>query len=263
MTQPGPARHGSRRSRLTLVHTSDVHLENDAFRGAERRSSRRRSETAFRKVIDAAHEEQADLLLIVGDLFDTSRVGSAAIDFVLAELGRVPCPAVLLPGNHDCYDAQSIYRKVDFTQAGPNVHALTEPEGTVLEFPDLHATVWGRPVVDHDDSSRPLAGIPPRRGDAWHLGMAHGLFTEDRHEPRSSLIFPEQIADSGLDYLALGHVHVFREVSQGATKACYPGSPAPLHLGSRHPGSVAVVTLDPASGIMLAERKIDTAEPGP
>ena len=65
-----------------------------------------------------------------------------------------------------------------------------------------------------------------------------------------------KIAQSGLDYLALGHVHVFTELSQGTTKACYPGTPAPLHLGVHDGGSVALVTLDPDSGVTLVQRKI-------
>lgn len=258
MAPLGPERDGrTGRRRLRVVHTSDVHLDNDAFTGGERRFFRHRAEAGFAKVLDTARDERADLLLIVGDLFDHSRVTSASIDFVLAELARASCPVVLLPGNHDCYDGHSIYRRVDFSRAGAHVHTLTDPEGETLELPELHATIWGKPVVDHDDSSRPLAGLPPRRDDTWYVGMAHGLFTTDRHEPRSSLILPEEIADCGLDYLALGHVHVFREVSHGATTACYSGSPAPLHLGPGQAGSLAVVSLDPDSGVRVARRRIE------
>lgn len=249
-----------RRRPLKLIHTSDLHIHSEGSRGEKGASVRRREEIALSEVVDTARRQQADLLLIAGDLFDSSRVATAAIDFVIEELSRVSCPVVLLPGNHDCYDDHSIYKRVDFTQAGPHVHALTSEHGQTLEFPGLHATVWGRAMVDHDHTNQPLAGIPPRRGDYWHVGVAHGYLTEDRSELRSSLITHQEIGESGLDYLALGHVHVFREVSQSSTTACYSGSPAPWHLGDDQWGSVAVVTLDPTSGVALSEEKID---PGP
>jgi exonuclease SbcD len=249
----------TQRRRLKLVHTSDVHIDGGASSPFSRQEPgfTGRAETAFRQVIDAARDEGADLLLIAGDLFESSRVGGAAIDFVLGELSRATCTVVLLPGNHDCYDDASVYRRVDFEEAGSHVHTLTSLEGETLALPGLHATVWGRAMADHDHSNRPLAGIPARSGDWWHLGIAHGLLTADRSEQRSSLITPEEIEGSGLDYLALGHVHVFREVSQRSTTACYSGSPAPLHRAAGEAGSVAVVTLDPAFGVTLTCRSIE------
>ena len=77
---------------------------------------------------------------------------------------------------------------------------------------------------------------------------------EGRAELRSSLITPEEVATSGFDYLALGHVHVFRDVSQGETRAFYPGSPLIPHAPDR--GSIAIVTLDPEMGISVEGRQI-------
>ena len=245
------------RRRIKIIHTSDVHLESDTFgRSEEGKTYRWRIQRAFQKVIDRVIEENADLFLIAGDLFDSNRVPASGVEFVHAELARVPCPVVLIPGNHDCYDHRSIYKKVDFGTAGPHVHALTEEEGTTIEFPDLHATVWGKGMVEHDHHYRPLAGVPPRRGDYWHIGMAHGYFVDEDEMQRSSLIRPEEIAQSGLDYLALGHVHVFTDLTHGTTTACYPGTPAPLHLGVHDGGSVALATLDPDTGVILTRQKI-------
>ncbi len=174
-----------RRKPLKLIHTSDLHIHSEGSRGEKGPSVRRREEIALSEVVGTVQRQKADLLLIAGDLFDSSRVASAAIDFVMEELSRASCPVVLLPGNHDCYDDHSIYKRVDFTQAGPHVHALTSEHGQTPEFHDLHATVWGRAMVEHDHSNQPLAGIPARRSDYWHLGIAHGYLTEDRSELRS------------------------------------------------------------------------------
>jgi hypothetical protein len=49
---------------------------------------------------------------------------------------------------------------------------------------------------------------------------------------------------------------VFTDLTYGATKACYPGTPAPLHFGVNHGGSVVMVTLDPDEGVTLEQQKI-------
>jgi DNA repair exonuclease SbcCD nuclease subunit len=259
MTLPdaGPAREETpRRRSLRVIHTSDVHIDWDVFSGERRESARRRVQGAFKRVVDTLREERADLFLIAGDLFDSSRVDRGPVDFVMSELSRVSCPVVLLPGNHDCYDEHSVYRRVDFSEAGSQVHVVTAVEGERLEFPDLDATVWGRAMVDHDPSNQPLADIPPRLADCWNIGVAHGLLATTGAELRSSLITPRQIEDSGLDYLAMGHLHVFREVSQRSTRACYSGSPVPLVPDGPKGGSVALVDLDPVSGVTLSEWSI-------
>ena len=244
------------RRTLKLVHTSDVHIHSEGFRSEERPVDRALEEIALRKVVDTARSQQADLRLIAGDLFDSSRIARPEIDFVMATLGAASCPIVLLPGNHDCYDDQSVYRKVDFRDAGSHVYPLMEEDGHVLEFPELHATVWGRAMVEHDHQNRPLEGVPERRGDYWHVGIAHGHLVPDRTELRSSLITPDEIESSGLDYLALGHVHVFRDVSEHRTTACYSGSPSPQY-GRDEWGSVAVVTLHSDQGVLLSQEKLE------
>ena len=130
------------RRRIKIVHTSDVHLESDTFgKSEEGQIYRGRIQSAFQKVVDRVIEESADLFLIAGDLFDSNRIPASGAEFVHSELARVTCPVVLIPGNHDCYDHRSIYKKVDFTAAGPHVHTLIEEEGTTIQFPHLQATV--------------------------------------------------------------------------------------------------------------------------
>jgi len=78
------------------------------------------------------------------DLFDHTRVKGDVIEFVYAQLARVACPTVIIAGNHDCWQERSILQRMDFRHAGHHVTLLDEPEGTTVEFPELHATVWGR-----------------------------------------------------------------------------------------------------------------------
>jgi DNA repair exonuclease SbcCD nuclease subunit len=223
---------------LKIAHTSDVHLHDgdDSAHALD----------AFTRVVDAVLETKADLFLIAGDLFDHNRIQREVIDYVYEQLARVDCPTVIIAGNHDCWEERSVLQRMDFRKAGHHVTLLDAPEGASVEFPELHATVWGRCMEDHDPTNKPMAGAPKRTRDLWHIGMAHGLYWEDEESERSSLITPQEIAASGFDYLALGHVHAHRQMRHGKTLACYPGVPAPYY-GTAGVGCFAMVELTPGN----------------
>jgi DNA repair protein SbcD/Mre11 len=224
---------------LNIVHTSDVHLTDESG-GAQVR-------IAFSQVVDTVLDTESDLFLIAGDLFDHNEIHRRTVEFVYEQLARVPCPTVIIVGNHDCWDDHSVMKRMDFRKAGDHVTLLNDADGARVEFTELHATVWGRCMLDHDLSNKPMAGAPSRKGNLWHIGMAHGLYTDDPETERSSLITPDEIESSGFDYLALGHVHSHRQMRHGKTLACYPGVCA-AHMGTIASGCVALVTLTPGKG---------------
>jgi len=236
---------------ISLIHTSDVHLESDAFgsgpKGDVFRDTVRRS---FSGVIDLANDRGADMMLIVGDLFDSSRVGAEALDFAMGQIARAAMPVVMIPGNHDAHDERSIYAAMPAGTLPRNLHLILEPEGKVIEFPALAARVWGRALVEHSPEYRPLSGLPQPAPELWNIALAHGFFTEDGETNRSSPITPGEIEASSYDYIALGHVHVFGDVSQGATRAFYCGTPAPLYA-SEEAGWVAEVRCVPGERVSI------------
>ncbi len=226
---------------LKLLHTSDVHLESDSVgSGPKGALIRRRLRDAFSRVIAIANEREADLLLIVGDLFDSSRIADEALAFAFETIARAEMPVVMVPGNHDAHDERSIYAGLEPARFPQNLHLILEPEGRTLDFPALAARLWGRALVEHSPDYRPLAGIPAPAPDRWNIALAHGLFTDDESE-RSSRITAGEIAASAYHYIALGHVHVFNDVSQAGTRAAYCGTPAPLYSNDGA-GSVAWVS---------------------
>ncbi|HEX2826828.1 MAG TPA: DNA repair exonuclease [Burkholderiales bacterium] len=232
---------------LRIAHTSDVHLGN----GQEGAAAR----AAFLRVVDAVNATRAELFLIAGDLFDHNRIDRSVIDFVYEALMQVSCPTVIIAGNHDCWEERAVLKRMNFATAGEHVTLLDEVEGRTVEIPELHATVWGRCMVDHDRTNKPLAGTPGRTRDLWHVGMAHGLYSDEPDCERSSLITPDEIEASGFDYLALGHVHAHRRMRHGATLACYPGVPAPSY-GTESHGSMALVELRPGEQLEITEHRL-------
>jgi DNA repair exonuclease SbcCD nuclease subunit len=69
-----------------------------------------------------------------------------------------------------------------------------------------------------------------------------------RFEQDEVLITEQEIADSGLDYLAMGHWHSFREARAGGTTYAYSGAPEPVALDQDGAGQVLLVSLDEKEG---------------
>ena len=125
------------RKSLRLAHTSDIHL------GMSNDWQKDFSTAAFKSVIDAVPRLEADILLLAGDIFDHSRVSDDLLEFFTEQVGRLPVPVVALPGNHDCYDSTSVYRRGPFHKLPENLHVITALEGESFSFPGMGLTVWG------------------------------------------------------------------------------------------------------------------------
>lgn len=225
---------------LRLLHTSDLHLGCDYLADLPRR--------AIRRVVDLARALDVDALLLAGDVFDHNRVAEGELACLIDELARFPKASIILPGNHDCYDGSSVYRRLDFARRPARIHLLDGGEEDLL-LPDLDLAVWGRPVIDHCREFRPLVGVPTAWQAPWRVVMGHGQFElPSTRDPRSSPIFPDDIASANCDYVALGHWDICVDVSQGGVAAFYSGSP---HHGNQRRGlsEVLLVTFDPATGV--------------
>ncbi len=224
----------NRRRKIRLIHTSDTHLGDGWDPGA--------AERALSAVVDGVRTLSADALLIAGDVFDNARISDDLLDFFVGEMGRAQVPAIILPGNHDLYDAGSLYRRVPFDNAPSNLHIIRGTTGETITFESLTLDVWGRAMDNHTPAFRPLAGMRCATGGRWLVAIAHGHFHfPDDTEERSSPIYGRQVAEAPCDYLALGHWERFEDVSQGGVTAFYSGSP----MGAAtERGQVAVNVVD-------------------
>ena len=233
-------------------------------------------------MVDGVNALAADALLIAGDVFDNARIADAVLEFFIAEMGRAAVPAIILPGNHDLYDAATLYRRRPFAAAPANLHIISGTRGATLTLPALTLDIWGRAMDCHTPAFRPLAGIPTttagiptpadiptpdaadhrngnHNGNAhWQVAMAHGHFHyPDDTEERSSPIHPHEIAAANCDYIALGHWERFENVSQNGVTAYYSGSPMGA-AGNHDQVAVNVIDLDPqaATAVSVAQARL-------
>lgn len=218
---------------VRVVHSSDLHLGMDEVRHGL---------GVLEAVLRAAEDARADLVVLVGDVFDHNRV---AVDFLDAAVGLLEGagrPTVILPGNHDSLVPTSVYRRGRFVGAeGVHVIGLTSEERVC--FPELDLEVWGRAHFDLWDMA-PLRD-PPSRTQRWLIAAAHGHWVTGPHDlHRAYLIHDEQIRATAADYLALGHWDRWTPAGDGSVTAYYSGSPV-------HAKSVNLVELGGAEGVRV------------
>ncbi len=233
---------------LRLVHTSDVHL--GAFEGLDGQWNARRSlqETAFRRVIDIAIDNDADALLIAGDFFDNDRLKDETVEFAGEQIRRFPGKTYIVPGNHDPMDPGRVYWRYDLEAMAPNLRIIRNHAGEAIEDPDLDLVVWGRAYLDTDWKFRPLDGLPQRLDQRWHVAMAHGHYVPDSEQSHRSLLMRESeiaAAAGHFDYMAFGHWEPHADVSTAGVTAVYSGAPLALSDSNTKAGWAAVVDFTP------------------
>ena len=79
--------------------------------------------------------------------------------------------------------------------------------------------------------------------------MIHGaLAIPDRTDGDEVVFTREEIAASGLDYLALGHWHSYQQAVAGGTTYAYSGAPEPVAISQDGAGNVVLVELETTAG---------------
>ncbi len=227
---------------VRLVHTSDVHVGTGFGADADGR------EAALRyldRIMTAAVELDAQLVLVAGDLFDHNRVKEPVVAETARILGGGP-PVVILPGNHDPFMAGSMYERFAHHFPG-HVHILRDAEGELLHLPGPGVQIWGQAHASYDDFA-PAVHAPRWQQHVdrphWRIAMAHGSSVDaDGRLSFGYRIESEHLAGLDAHYVALGHLDRHGAVGPDGTTAYYSGSPGLLGgftLVDLRPGGVQV-----------------------
>lgn len=206
---------------LKFIHGADFHLDS-AFGAmpARQAAARRREcrETLFR-LADYVNRENVQLVLLAGDLFDSASAFRETGEQLAQALGRMKARVFVAPGNHDCVAGGSPWQTVSWPE---NVTVFRENRMTAVEVPELGVTVHGAAFTAPEQSAGMLTGFAAPADGRVHIGLLHGELepAEARYDP----IRREEIATSGLTYLALGHIHKrTAPLTFGRTVCVWPG----------------------------------------
>ena len=232
---------------VSIVHSSDLHLGvDDSFSTAD-------SLAVLPKVLEAANQARADVVLLVGDTFDNHRQPIGLLERAARILREYNKPIVILPGNHDPLTPDSVYRRGGLAHI-PNVRILGLNVEEAVTFEEFQLEIWGRPHLDYTDMS-PLADPRPR-STRWQLAAAHGHYVDEVRDPNrligSWLIHREELFATKADYVALGHWNQATPVGDGQIAAYYSGSP-------EYAGTVNVVRLTRRGAVEVTQARLNGA----
>lgn len=204
---------------IKILHAADFHLDSPFDSLPERLAAERRGEqrTLLNKLAQIANAEAVELVLLSGDLFDSDKAYYETSEMLLQVFGEIKAEIFITPGNHDYFSPRSPY---SFLRFPGNVHIFTSSIIKKYDLPALDCVVWGAGF--NDLSSPPLLpGFTVEDRGKINIMALHGdLGGTDRY----NRVMEEDIAATGLDYLALGHVHSFSGVKKsGGTYYAYPG----------------------------------------
>lgn len=220
---------------MLIIHAADLHLGASPDAG-EPWGKNRKQELwdSFEWLIRTVEEQQADLLLIAGDLFHRSPLlrELREVNDCFASLSKTK--VVLIAGNHDAVGANSFYK--DFAWAD-NVSFLGSETISSVKFPELQTEVYGMSYHKKEIRERFLDEIRPENNGYYHILLAHG--GDENHIPFTK----EKLAKNGFDYIAFGHVHKPGMILPG--KAVMAGSLEPTdHTCTGSHGYVRVKVSD-------------------
>ncbi len=245
---------------MKILHTADLHLgARFGMLGQEKGAAQRSQLLKTLELIgQTAVSERVDAVIIAGDLFDGNAPSTRSVERVLAVAGRLARESIrvfIIPGTHDCYDASSVWRSIDLPDAR-RITLFTDETGPV-SVPELELTVYGLVFPGKKAPAGALAGLKRTGRDGLHVGIVHGSLAIPGVVEDDSLIFTaEEASATGMDYLALGHWHSFRQERFGNVVACYPGAPEFVSIDQTGAGSVALVDIGRQGGVAVEPRTV-------
>lgn len=205
---------------MKILHAADLHLDTP-FTGrpeAELRYLKKALLTVPEQIAGLCRLHGCDLLLLAGDLFD-GPASRESLDALKAALADIRIPVFISPGNHDFCGPHSPYILESWPE---NVHIFKNSTITSIMIPALDCRVYGAGFESMDCPAL-LENFHLEGCERHHIGLLHGDPIQ-KNAPYNP-IRQEQVAASGLDYLALGHVHKGGSFTAGNTLCGWPGCP--------------------------------------
>ncbi len=233
---------------VRILHLSDLHLDSSFDGLSAVKSAERRNEQfeVLSEIIAVAESSGVSAIVISGDLFDRPTVANGVATSTADILGSTQIPTFISPGNHDFYSPLSPYSLAEWPE---NVHIFCHSGIERVELDDLviygaafTGSTMSQPIL-RDFSAKNLTiagGLLPSKPSVM---VIHGELNP--HVSVYNPILSTDIASSGLDYLALGHIHT-RTAPQklGNTVYSYPGCPAGRGYDELGDKGYNIVTID-------------------
>ena len=240
--------------RIRFVHAADLHLDSP-FTGLkaaapENVATALYSATfdAYENIINLCISEEVDALLVAGDVYDgADRSLRAQLKFVegLNNLDTQGIRSFVCHGNHDPLDGWQA--RLAYPQSCRRFG--TEWEAVpVFENPNravIHGISYPKREFT-ENLARRLGRVDP---GPFSIGLLHANVSNDPNHAAYAPCSLEDLATSGIDYWALGHVHTRQVLSEREPAVVYPGNPQGRHPNETGARGVYLVEVDDGGNV--------------
>lgn len=191
---------------MKIIHCGDLHLDSKMESILPKEKAKERKNEilmTFLRMIDFARKNWVSHIIIAGDLFDTQNVSAKVRNTVLEAIRTNPGITFLyLKGNHDSRNFMS-----NMPDCPDNLKFFGEQwtsyeyEGVVFTGVELteknSSTVYDSLILD---------------GRRTNIVIMHGQEVPSGKPDDAPVIRLKELRDKNIDYLALGHIHSYKEI---------------------------------------------------
>ena len=244
---------------MKLVHAADLHIDSplrglSRYEGAPEGRIRGATRRAMENLVALCIEEDADALLLAGDLYDGDWPDYATGLFFSAQMTRLREAGVrvyLIRGNHDAQNRMT--RSLGLPE---NVVELSTKRAQTLRDEELGLAVHGQGFARREVTDDLASAYPAPVPGLFNVGLLHTcLDGREGHDPYAPCSV-RTLVDKGYDYWALGHVHA-REVVHEDPWIVYPGNLQGRHARETGPKGATVITVEEGRAASVVARTLD------
>lgn len=226
---------------MKILHSADLHLDS-AFQGHTADAAAALRQALLRvpgRLAELCQAHDCDLMLLSGDLFDGPYTPES-LRALKTALQEAAVPVFIAPGNHDFCGPDSPWLRESWPE---NVHIFMKSVIESVSLPALDCRIYGA-AFQSMDCGPLLEDFHTEGPETYHIAVLHGDPLQ-RRSPYNP-ITQAQVESSGLNYLALGHVHKAGSFRAGDTLCAWPGCPMGRGFDELEEKGVLLVTVENA-----------------
>lgn len=244
-------------SALKILHMADLHLDSafEALPAGKAQLRRAEQRELLARMAALVQTEQVQLVLLAGDLLDSDVSFYETGEELCRCLAGISVPVFIAPGNHDFYSARSPWSRIKLPG---NVHLFTENAIRGLQLSTLGVRVYGAAFAEKRSGPLLRGFTAEKKPGIKNILVLHGEVGAHADSPYNPITEAE-LAASGMDYAALGHIHQASGLKRaGDTWYSWPGCPEGRGFDETGEKTVNLITLTDDGGCTLETRCIAT-----
>ena len=249
---------------LRFVHAADLHLDSP-FTGIRATAPENVAQAlysatfdSYKNIVDLCISERVDALLVAGDIYDGAdrslRAQRAFIDG-LRSLDSAGIRSFVCHGNHDPLDGWEA--RLEYPTGCHRFGADFQAIPVFTDEPD-RALVYGISYPTRDVYENLVSRLGRVDERAFTIGLLHANVGGNADHALYAPCSLDDLARSGIDYWALGHVHTRQILRERAPTVVYPGNSQGRHPNETGARGVYLVEVEDNGSISLDFRPTDT-----